>query len=60
MSHLLVLVLTQPTQDLQKINFPVPKPERVGTLKYLRIWSHPPGLNRRPADYEFRYQCLCY
>ena len=23
-----------------------------GEFKYLKIWSHPPGLNRRPADYE--------
>jgi hypothetical protein len=26
--------------------------------RLLILWSHPPGLNRRPADYEFCYQCL--
>jgi hypothetical protein len=24
------------------------------------IWSHPPGPNRRPADYEFQHHQLCY
>ena len=26
----------------------------------LILWSHPPGLNRRPADYEYLSQALCY
>jgi hypothetical protein len=25
--------------------------KRIG-CKLLKTWSHPPGLNRRPADYE--------
>ena len=32
----------------------------VGNTLLTYFMSHPPGLNRRPADYEFRYQCLCY
>jgi hypothetical protein len=44
MSHLLVLVLTQPTQDLQKISFLVPKPERVGTPKVLEKMEPPAGI----------------
>ena len=27
------------------------QPSELGS-KYLILWSHPPGLNRRPADYE--------
>ena len=34
-------------------NFDLAKPDGARKLFYLReLWSHPPGLNRRPADYE--------
>jgi hypothetical protein len=26
----------------------------------MKRWSHPPGLNRRPADYEAEYQPASY
>jgi hypothetical protein len=44
MFHLLVLVLTQPTQDPQEIRFPVPKTERVGTLNSLGNMEPPAGI----------------
>jgi hypothetical protein len=32
----------------------------INCLIFSDFWSHPPGLNRRPADYEIPTLLVCY